>query len=601
MSEKILLVDDDANVLRAYQRALRRHFALDVAQGGSRALEMIASHGPYAVIVSDMRMPEMNGMELLRALRRAAPDTVRVMLTGNVDQQTAVDAVNEGRVFKFLNKPCSMETMADALREGIARYRAAVEGRDRLASSMAELADLSDKLTHQSRHDALTGLRNRQAFERDIRSFHESVGHQGGEHALCHLDLDHFHVVNDTCGHVAGDELLRRTASLLALQCRTADILGRLSSDEFGLLLVDCPLEKASAIARRIGDALRAMPFEWEGNLVEVSACIGIVPVTQAHQGVAALLSAAETACHVAKDRGRNVLHVSGPSDPEMTSRLNETQWLGRIQRALHEDHFRLFHQLIVPVGNSTEQGDHYELLIRMQDERGKLIPPGAFLPAAEHYYLSPELDRWVIRKAVEWLNAHPRPRERLALCSINLSGHSLGSREMLDFIRLTVGRSSIPPQKICFEVTETAAIAQLQSATRFIRDLRAEGFRFALDDFGSGLSSFAYLKNLPVDFLKIDGMFVKQIDVDEVDRAMVKSISEVARVLGKRTIAEFVENAESLRYLEALQVDYAQGYYLARPQPIDALDEDISTHGAPASTALPATGIEATEGHDAR
>jgi len=285
------------------------------------------------------------------------------------------------------------------------------------------------------------------------------------------------------------------------------------------------------------------------------------------------VLCAAETACDVARDRGRNQLHVACAQDQELTKRLNEAQWVTRINHALQENLFCLYYQPIVHTAPNKSNSDHYEILIRMKDEEGRIIPPIEFLPAAERYHLSPQIDCWVIRATVDWLSRHPQSLQRLSLCSINLSGLSLGNQEVYNFILDTVKSSPVPPKKICFEVTETAAIAQFDVAVQFMKSLKQEGFYFSLDDFGSGLSSFGYLKNMPVDFIKIDGMFVKNIDTDHVNRTMVKSINEIAHVMGKKTIAEFVENNEILRHLRGLDVDYAQGYLISKPRPLDELE----------------------------
>ncbi len=573
MSEKILIVDDDPHVLDGYTRSLRKRFHLDVASSAQAALDMATQHGPYAVVVADMRMPGMDGLELLTRLRKLAPDTVRIMLTGNADQQTAVNAVNQGQVFKFLNKPCKRETMAAALRSGLAEFNHTKERRMRLEQSTAEARNLSERLSYQSQHDVLTGLPNRQAFEAQLGPFLDSARNEGRIHALCYLDLDDFHVINDTCGHVAGDEMLRQLAQLLSAQRRDGDLLGRLYGDEFGLLLVDCSLENAKAIVERLHTVLKGFRFEWEGKRFDVSLSIGLVPVDRHTSDAAGLLSAAETASNVANETGRNQIHVGGPDDAELTKRLGDAHAVTRIRHALEEDRFQLYFQTITPVAADTEAGDHYELLIRMLDEQGDILPPGAFLPAAEKYHLSPRLDCWVVSKAAAWLSAHPNHLERLSLCSINLSGHSLGNGELLDRIFSVFESASVDPGKICFEITETAAISQLNSAVPFIRALMEKGFRFALDDFGSGFSSFAYLKNLPVDFLKIDGLFVRDMDTNAVDRAMVKAIGEIGRVMGKKTIAEYVENDRILAYLREFGIDYAQGYHIDRPRPLEELD----------------------------
>ncbi len=574
MNEKILIVDDDPHVLDGYVRGLRKRFHLNVASSAQLALDMAGQFGPYAIVVADMRMPGMDGLELLIRLREIAPDTVRIMLTGNADQQTAVDAVNRGQVFKFLNKPCSRETMAAALNSGLDEYAKARERRKRLEQSIVEAHDLSEQLSYQSKHDLLTGLLNRQAFADQLLPFIDSARDEGKTHALCYLDINSFHVINETCGHVAGDEMLRQFGQLVSSQMRDSDVLGRLFGDEFGAIFVDCSMKDAEAMVYRLREALSRFRFEWEREIFDVTLSVGVVPIDSHNCDATTLFSAAEAAKDIAKSGGLNQIHVSGPDDEELTKRLGDTRTITSVKRALEENRFQLYYQTIRPIAApNTETGDHYELLIRKLDEQGNILPPGAFLPAVEKYHLSPQLDRWVVSNAAEWLRTHPSHLDRLALCSINLSGHSLGSNEILQHIIDVFERASVAPQKICLEITETAAISQLSRVIPFIRILRERGFRFALDDFGSGFSSFAYLKNLPVDFLKIDGMFVKNMDTNDIDRAMVKAIGEIGRVMGKKTIAEYVENERILDYLREFSIDYAQGYHISTPQPWSELD----------------------------
>jgi EAL domain-containing protein (putative c-di-GMP-specific phosphodiesterase class I) len=284
---------------------------------------------------------------------------------------------------------------------------------------------------------------------------------------------------------------------------------------------------------------------------------------------VASLLSEVETACNVAKDSGRNSVHIGEPDDLELTRRLSQSQWINQINHALRHDRFLLYRQRIVSLGSPGETGEHFEVLLRMLDRRGQPIMPHEFLPVAEQSYLATQIDGWVIRQVVEWFEEHPERLERTALCSINLSGHSLGNRELFRIIREHFDQASIPPHKICFEVTETAAVTRLNQAVEFIKALKRMGFKFSLDDFGSGFSSFAYLRNLPVDYLKIDGQFIRNIHIDPVDRAMVKSIIEIAKLMGKSTVAEYVENQQILSVLQELGVDFAQGYHFSRPQPL--------------------------------
>jgi diguanylate cyclase (GGDEF)-like protein/PAS domain S-box-containing protein len=431
----------------------------------------------------------------------------------------------------------------------------------------------SAQLSWQATHDTLTGLFNRQEFERRLGLALGTARETGRTHALCYLDLDQFKVVNDTCGHVAGDELLRQLARELSGQIRKTDTLARLGGDEFGLLISDCQLGDARTVAEAARNVVAGYQFSWECKSFAVGVSIGLVPVTGDCAGIESILSAADSACYAAKDQGRNRIHVYCEQDEELCLRHGEMQWVSRIQAALEEDRFELFYQNIVPVAdNARGAAVHFELLLRMRDEQGALVPPGAFLPAAERYGLAVRLDRWVIDRILRTLEESGDELDELGICCINLSGQSLADEEFARFVIDRLRQQQARAKRICFEITETAAISNLTRAVRFIEALKAHGCLLALDDFGSGLSSFAYLKNLPVDFLKIDGMFVKDIVDDPIDHAMVKSINELGKQMGKRTIAEFVENDAILQRLRHIGVDYAQGYGIAVPRPLEEL-----------------------------
>ena len=444
---------------------------------------------------------------------------------------------------------------------------------------VTEAHNLSQELSYQASHDSLTGLVNRRELENRLARVLETARADGSHHALCYLDLDQFKVINDTCGHVAGDELLRQLSEVLRTKVRRRDTLARLGGDEFGVLMEHCVLRQAQRVANALRKCVEEFRFSWENKTFSVGVSIGLVPVTSESESVAGALSAADTACYVAKDQGRNRVHVYHPEDMELARRHGEMQWVARINQALEEDRFCLSVQPIRPVaelaaGAAPTPNDYgyFELLLRMRDGNGRMVPPGAFLPAAERYSLSVKLDRWVVEKIFAWLDEHPEQLERLSMCSINLSGHSIADEDFLQFVIASLDGTNVPAEKLCFEITETAAITNLVSATRFITALKGWGCRFALDDFGSGLSSFAYLKQLEVDFLKIDGVFVKDVVDDPINLAMVKSINDIGKVMGKRTIAEFVENDDILRKLREVGVDYAQGYRIGRPKPLDRL-----------------------------
>ena len=430
--------------------------------------------------------------------------------------------------------------------------------------------ELADQLAYHASHDTLTGMLNRREFERCVTEALVKSRTQHREHVLCLVDLDRFKIVNDTCGHVAGDTLLRQLTAVLQAGLRSGDSLARLGGDEFGILLESCPLDYGRARAEELREAVAQSRFVWEQRTFGVGASIGVVAINSFTASIDEAMQAADAACYTAKDKGRNRVHVYQPDDGEQSRRQGESQWAGRILAAIREHRLELYCQSIVPVG-SGPPGEFAELLLRMRAEDGGLVPPAAFLPAAERYDLLPAIDRWVVATAFAALAGRylPGAGPHRDLYSINLSGASIGDETFLAFVRARLAEHRIPPEVICFELTETVAITNLAVAVLFINELRDLGCRFALDDFGSGLSSFAYLKNLPVDFLKIDGHFVRGIAHDSIDRAMVEAVNRIGHEMGLQTIAEFVETQAVLDCLRELGVDYAQGYAISRPGPL--------------------------------
>ena len=441
-----------------------------------------------------------------------------------------------------------------------------------VCEDITKAKNLYEQLSYQASHDALTNFLNRKEFSHRLQHAIETARSDKTSHALCYLGLDQFKVINDACGHVAGDNLLQQLSLVMQKQVSKRDILARLGGDEFGLLLMYCESELAIDVIKILHSAIENFIFQWEDKNFRIGASIGIAFIDENSEDVSEILKKADAACFAAKDAGRNRIHVYEDDDIVMARRRGEIQWVSKIHTAFEKNLFSLNVQEITPIC-VREDGDHYEVLIRMIGDNGEVIPPGAFMPAAEHYNLSPKIDRWVIEATFQWLLYHPDKLDQLALCSINLSGNSLCDGEFLEFVVRTLETTKIPPHKICFEITETAAIANLSGATEFIKKVKKFGCYFALDDFGSGLSSFAYLKNLPVDILKIDGIFVKDIAKNSVDYAMVKSINEIGHVMGKQTVAEFVEDKEILDKLKEIGVDYAQGYYFSIPHPLDDLE----------------------------
>ena len=436
---------------------------------------------------------------------------------------------------------------------------------------------LSAELSYQASHDELTGLFNRRAFEQRLELLLHSASEENVEHALCYLDLDQFKVINDSCGHVAGDELLRQLASLLQTKVRKSDSLARLGGDEFGLLMEYCSLDHARRVAETLRSTIDQFRFAWGERSFPIAASIGLVPINKDSEDISAVLSAADSVCYAAKELGRNRIQEYHPNDTKLKRHAREMHWLAHLHQLLEDNDngLRLYHQPIQAFSKENTITDYCEILIRLPAEDGRIISPAAFLNVAERYNLIHQVDRWVIANTLDWLMSQPIFLAQLNCFSINLSGRSLGNNgEFLQFIIEQFRRTQVPAEKICFEITETSAFSNLNSAIRFISELKQLGCRFALDDFGSGLSSFSYLKNLPVDVLKIDGAFVKNIVNDPIDHAMVCSINDIGHLMGKQTVAEFVETEAVMNELQTIGVDYVQGYFIGRPQPINRLVE---------------------------
>jgi len=442
-------------------------------------------------------------------------------------------------------------------------------------TDITEAHELSRQLSYEASHDALSGLINRREFEIRLQRALDAAQATGTSHAICYLDLDQFKIINDTCGHVAGDELIRQLAQLLQSRVRSNDALARLGGDEFGLLLQDCSMADAVGIANTLLRAVEQYQFVWGASTFTVGASIGVVPLSGNFRRITQVLQAADAACYAAKDQGRNRVHIYQEDDAVVAQRHGEMQWVARVKRALNENRFLLEAQPIVPIlaaGTQPPAPRSYELLLRMRELDGSIVPPGAFLPAVERYNLTQRVDQWVISNALQWLAANPATAQRIGRVYVNLSGDSLNDPQLHDFIRAMLDETRVLPTKIGFEITETAAIGNLTRANQLIAELRRLGCAFSLDDFGSGVSSFAYLKALTVDWLKIDGLFVGNIVHDRVDHEMVRSITDIGHVMGKKVVAESVESAAVLERLKQIGVDYAQGHALGSPVGLSTL-----------------------------
>ena len=421
-------------------------------------------------------------------------------------------------------------------------------------------------LHYQASHDALTGLINRREFENRLTTAVESVRQDANSRqALLYLDLDQFKLVNDTCGHPAGDQLLKQITGVLQSRVRSGDTLARLGGDEFGILLGSCSLDQAMRVAETLRQAIRDYRFIWQDGVLAVGVSVGIVEITADTPTVASVMSAADVACYAAKDQGRNRVQLYKPDN--VPERHREMHWVSKLARASDEGRFELHYQPIVPIGANRNEREHFELMLRLRDEYGSLVAPAEFIPAAERYNVMPSIDRWVVRQALERVVHRIDSGVKPYTIAVNLSGTSLNDERFLEYLIAELSSRDLVPGSMCFEITETAAIANLGNVVYFMRELKARGCHFALDDFGSGLSSFMYLKTLPVDYLKIDGQFIENVTRDPVDRSMVEAISQVGRAMGIQTIAERVESAEVMAELGRLGIGYAQGFHIARPR----------------------------------
>ncbi|HXW09327.1 MAG TPA: EAL domain-containing protein [Steroidobacteraceae bacterium] len=523
---------------------------------------------PTAEELTGWKFEEAQGRnidDIFRGFHEETCEPLENPLSVAIRRARAIKSVRPTLLIKRDGNEMYIESTASPIRDGTG----AVCGGVLVFHDVSESRELNRKLSYHASHDILTGLVNRREFEQRLERALRSAKARETAYALCHLDVDQFKIINDTCGHSAGDALLGQVGTLLKTKIRWRDTLARLGGDEFGVLLESCSLEEALRMAEQLKDTIRGYKFVWEERTFRLGCSIGVVPITGDSEDVAALLSAADSACAAAKEAGRNRVFSFQENDIDLMRRRKEMQSAARVSNALEESRFALFRMPIKPL-QKHDPGAHYELLVRMIDEKGAIVAPSEFIGAAERYGIAPQIDRWVVMNALRWLVSEADERERLALCSINLSGQSITDEKFLPFVQDLLKTSGINGSKICFEITETSAIQSYSQANRFMSALKQEyGCMFALDDFGTGLSSFQYLKHFPVDFLKIDGSFVREILHDPIDREMVRSINEIGHLTNKLTIAEFAENQEIINELRDLGVDYAQGYGVASPQRI--------------------------------
>lgn len=558
---KVLIAEDSDDDALLIKRELKRGgynpsmLRVDSASEMQTALES----QPWDLIITDHNMPSFNSNDALTLARQYDQNIPFILVSGSIGEEIAVDAMRAG-------------AQDYVMKDNLARLLPAIERELREAVNRRERQKAEATIRHMAFHDSLTDLINRAEFERRLENAVIAAKRDGVLHCLFYLDLDQFKLVNDSCGHIAGDELLRRITRRLQSSIRDSDTLARLGGDEFGVLLKNCPREQAEKIAQELLKNIQDYIFIWSDSSFKIGVSIGLVQI-DGEISPTELLSIADMACYAAKDLGRNRVHIYSESDQTLCQRKGEMQWIQRLQESMANNSLVLYHQQIKSLQAGTS---HSEILLRMLDDDGSLIYPDCFIPAAERYNIMPEVDRWVIQHASEQLKKRHEtnllPIENDTIF-INLSATSLSDKNLSRYIKDQLKHYSIQPRNIGFEITETAAIADFDYAINLITELQSFGCKVALDDFGTGMSSFSYLKSLNVDYVKIDGGFVKNMLDSEMDCAIVEAVNKIGHIAGMKTIAEYVENEALLKCLAKLGVDFAQGWTVEYPKPFSALE----------------------------
>lgn len=534
---------------------------------------------PVAEQYTGWRTESAHGRPLAEVYRVVDEQTgapVDPLQEGSADAPATEAGANAVRMIDRNGRECPVRFSQAPIRD----RKGALLGKIVVFHDVSQIQAMSRQLLWQASHDALTGLVNRREFERRLSELLETAKSKGREHAMLFMDLDGFKAVNDTCGHSAGDELLRQLTAVMLTRMRGSDTLARLGGDEFGVLLESCPVEQAVRIANAMRETVREFRFVWEEKTFSVGVSIGLVPLNKDSEDLNRVLSIADACCYEAKNKGRDRVQIYRSGERAAGGKHTELQVISQINRAFEQGQFRLYRQPIARLDPAQNGAPHYEVLVRMLDRSGVPVPATGFMPAAERYNLLTSIERWVVSSLVEFLHQQAAsgaiPREQQGadrgFYSVNISGASINDKSFPDFLRNLLTRYQLPSGLLCFEITETTAISNLTKAAELIHELKGMGCRFALDDFGTGMSSFVYLKYLPVDYLKIAGVFIKDMITDPMDYAIVDSINRISHILGMQTIAEAVEDADTLARLTELKVDFAQGYYIGQPR---ALVED--------------------------
>ncbi len=519
-------------------------------------LRQALSKCKWDILITDHNMPGFSSFRVLELARQYCADLPVIIVSGTIGEGVAVTAMKAGAQDYIMKD--NLSRLIPAI------DREVREGTVRQAKRVAETT-----LEYMAYHDSLTDLVNRREFERRLAQALEDTHDNGGQHVLLYLDLDQFKIINDTCGHIAGDHLLKQVAALLAEHVRSDDTLARLGGDEFGVLLRGCDAFHARKVAEKLCEEVSEYRFVWQNKPFSVSLSIGMVLINNNYSRASELLSHADLACYTAKDRGRNNVQLYQSNDRDMQQRQNDMHWTSRIQQALQSDSFCLWQQEMVALQPSAVDGYRTEFLVRLK-EGDDIIPPGAFIPAAERFSLMTKIDRKVIEMAFQYLARSGLGRQDTGTFFINLSGSSFNEPELFLYICQLAEQYKLKPERICFEITETSAIANLNVTQQFINTAKQKGFKFALDDFGAGMSSFSYLKALPVDYLKVDGGFVRNLLNDPIDLGIVDACNRIGHAAGLKTVAEFVESDEVRARLKDLGIDYAQGFGISRPRPLE-------------------------------
>jgi len=555
----LLVLDAEADAVRVLAALRSAGYEPDHRRVGTvPALREALRFTDWDVVLSDYCQGDLTYASVLRELAADGRELPLILVTAGIGEELAVEAIRAG-------------ARDYVSRDHLDRLGPVVDRELRDTEQRRQRRRSDELLRYQACHDDLTGLINRRTFMERLHDTLLQVRRSRTPASLCFMDLDRFKVVNDRCGHRAGDELLRQLASLMRQHVRESDTLARLGGDEFGLLLRDCGMEQAVRVARDLRDRIRAFRFNWRDQVFDVGVSIGIAPIAAEAANAAELLSAADLACYGAKDDGEGAIRCYQVEDADLTAQRGELRSLGALEHALHNDAFLLVTQPLIQLRDGAGAPLGREVLLRMRGSDGGLVSPDAFLPVAERNGLLPTLDRWVIQSVLgrigQWVRQH---RNGSALFFINLSGPSLQEPGLADFIRDEIGRRGVPPDLLCFEISETTAVVNLSAAIELSHRLKSLGCHFALDDFGSGLSAFRYVRRLPIDFLRIDGRLVRDMLSDPIERAMVEAIQRVGHLMGLRTIAESVETGEHLRVVRSIGIDAAQGYAIGRGAPLE-------------------------------